>query len=546
MSPKEVIEYIRQFLDIHGRDLNRVDKEMKRLIKKGQQSGDLFLMGAANYYLAATNYRYGGERNTVLFYAIKATAMLDKTTEYLLTARSYNLLGIAYISQGNYQLALEAYNHSYSIIKQHRIKGAVERTLKNNIADCYFQMGDYKLSIKLFSNCLENTIRKFPDDKTSIVIYSINLSDCYKKLGEHQKAKDILLDIRGMIDELDESIWVCYYYSSLAINYYALGEKAKGNECTDKVFEIMHHEVYTYEYNVDVEEISHVLVSFGDFERAKKFADMIRDFSEKTEDTIDRLAACRVLAEYYSKLGDFENSLEIYEELVELYQKRAEEMKAIQLTIHRKISEADREIKCLNRKIKASEESASRDPLTGLLNRSALLSTASEFIEIASEKSEKIGGIFIDIDFFKDCNDTYGHAVGDEIIKEVARRCLEEETPSIKFARYGGDEFFGIIHGHKDENVIAIAQRICQAICRDKIPNENSPGEKHVTLSVGVVNTPITDRSNTIIDIVNYADKALYHAKGSGKNAIYVFDRSRDGDSEDSNPYVRYGYCEKH
>ncbi|MBO4384609.1 MAG: GGDEF domain-containing protein [Clostridia bacterium] len=542
MSPKEAIEYIRKFLDVHGKDLNRVEKEMKSLIKKGQQSGDLFLMGVANYYLAAANYRYGGERNTVLLYAIKATAMLDKTTEYELTARSYNLLGIAYISQNNYQLALEAYNHAYDIVKKHRVKGTIGRTLKNNIADCYFQMGDYKLSIKLFSGCLANTRKNAPEDRTSIAIYSINLSDSYKKLGDHERAKDILLGLRDWIEDLDESIWVCYYFSSLACNYYALGDKANGDVCSDKVFGIMQRDVYTYEYNIDVEEITHVLVCSGDFERAKRFADMIYEYAEKSGNTIDRQVACRVMAEYYSKLGDTARSLEIYEELVELYKQRAEEMKAIQLNIHRKITEADREIKGLNRKIRASEESAMRDPLTRLLNRSALLSTTTEFIEIAEKNSEKIGGIFIDIDFFKQCNDTYGHAVGDEIIKEVARRCAAEESAHIKFARYGGDEFFGIMHGLKDDQVIAIAQRICRTISREQIPNANSPGEKHVTLSVGVINTRVAERSNTIIDIVNYADKALYHAKRTGKDAIYLFDRSRIGEDEESDPYVRFDY----
>ncbi len=232
----------------------------------------------------------------------------------------------------------------------------------------------------------------------------------------------------------------------------------------------------------------------------------------------------------------------MYEILSDLYRRRMEETKKIQLTIHQKIREADKEIRSLNKKIKESEEAASKDPMTKLMNRAALMKTASEFIDTALGENEKVGGIFIDIDFFKECNDTYGHARGDEIIKGVAEVCRKEESESMRFSRYGGDEFFGITHGLSDREIENMAVRICRKILQKNIPNEKNPNGQRLTVSVGLVNASITDRSNTIIDIANYADKALYQAKESGRNAIYFFEFENQDEDGTGSPYKKISF----
>lgn len=87
--------------------------------------------------------------------------------------------------------------------------------------------------------------------------------------------------------------------------------------------------------------------------------------------------------------------------------------------------------------------------------------------------------------------------------------------------RFGGDEFFGITHGLKDEDVIDIAKCICNEIHLKAIPNERSP-YKLLTLSAGVINVVVEENMKTIIDMVKFSDKAMYHAKNSGKNTIYL------------------------
>lgn len=506
-----------------GKELPRFKKETAKLIKKGRETGDFLLIGSVYYYLALASWRCGGERDVVLMYAIKATAMLEQTKEYLMIAKCNNMLGIAYDGQENYQMALECFNKAYAIARRNKNCTLDNRLITlNNIAECYYRMGDFKGSIKIFSRCLDEALRKIQDNHYSVVIYRLNLANCYQKDNDCLKAIEVLDPMEEWIDELTTPMWVCMYYARRACILFELGDVERGDMCVDKSLAFVGEGSDTYEVHKEFEEMAHSLIRIGEFERAGRIADILTDYANKSGHTIDRLIACRVTADLYSKKGELSASLKKYEELNELYDRRTVEIRAMQLTVHKKIEEAGREINKLNRTIKASTEIAMKEPLTGLLNRAALLKTASEFIETAQNKKEKVGAVFVDIDYFKQCNDTYGHPVGDEIIKIVAKACMAEETSFVRFARYGGDEFFGITRGLKNEKVIDIAKRICQRIREANIPNENSPGEKRVTLSVGVVNENITERTNTIIDIVNFADKALYHAKDSGRNSIFM------------------------
>ena len=539
MDTEQAMEKLSRLWTDHGTDLTKLKREIGKLIKQGRETGDFLLLGASYYYLAAANWRIGGERDAVLLNAIKATALLEQTKNYRMIARSNNMLGIAYLGQENYQMALDSYNKTYQIAKKHRSCNVHDRLITlNNIADCYYEMGDYRSSLRVFLRCLDEANRKTPENHINITLYSVNLANNYEKLGNYEEALSVLERISGWVDDVEMKMWVCLYYGRKASILYAMGRISEGNECADKALAIIDGDSDTYEFHKEFEELAHTLIDCGDYERAMIFAKILKDYSDKSGHTIDLLMTCRVMAHYYSKTGDHALALSTYEELNRLYEMRTIETKAMQLTILKKIKEAGREISKLNKTIKASEETASRDPLSGLLNRAALLDTASEYINAAAKKREKVGAVFIDIDHFKECNDTYGHAKGDEVIRTVAAACLAEETSCVRFARYGGDEFFGITHGLKDGAVVDIARRICEKIRSANIPNVKNPNGHIITLSVGLMNSGVTKTTNTIIDIVNCADKALYHAKESGRNAIVLFDfEHRDAEGRIS-PYI--------
>ncbi len=173
-------------------------------------------------------------------------------------------------------------------------------------------------------------------------------------------------------------------------------------------------------------------------------------------------------------------------------------------------------------------EIAQRDTLTKLLNRNALEPTLNRFIERARIELSGVAVLFIDLDHFKNINDTLGHRVGDLMLIEIAsilRRCVRAED---EVARIGGDEFMVIV-GHQRPKAIAheTAQRIIHAL-RDPIRVENQ--RLQVAASIGVAVYP--DHGHTPEALLRSADLAMYKAKDNGKDRFEFFSASLAQHSE--------------
>jgi diguanylate cyclase (GGDEF)-like protein/PAS domain S-box-containing protein len=176
-------------------------------------------------------------------------------------------------------------------------------------------------------------------------------------------------------------------------------------------------------------------------------------------------------------------------------------------------------------KLKESEieYQAYHDPLTGLPNRSLFSDRLKMEISrtARSDNSHKLGVMFLDLDNFKDINDSLGHTVGDDLLQDVAKRLLECVRDVDTVARIGGDEFTVIlpqILGPKE--VVLVAQRILDVF---KEPFEIQEHELFTTASIGISIYP-SDGKDTI-DLLKHADLAMYHAKDLGKNNYAFFAR---------------------
>nr|BFE78440.1 hypothetical protein GCM10020093_010410 [Planobispora longispora] len=156
---------------------------------------------------------------------------------------------------------------------------------------------------------------------------------------------------------------------------------------------------------------------------------------------------------------------------------------------------------------------ATHDPLTGLGNRTLL----GEVLQ-ATPTAPAPALLLLDLDGFKDVNDTYGHPVGDELLTVVARR-LRTLTPDGQIlARLGGDEFAVVLPGADLEQALAAAEEVLAAV---REPYLIDGRELYVTTSIGVL---ADSAAPTASDALRDADLALYAAKAAGKNQIAVFD----------------------
>lgn len=178
---------------------------------------------------------------------------------------------------------------------------------------------------------------------------------------------------------------------------------------------------------------------------------------------------------------------------------------------------ANRILALQNELIHAREElraQAMRDGLTGLWNRTAFLDLFKRELERAHRANGRTGLLLLDLDNFKQVNDTYGHLAGDMVLKEAARR-LRQNVRSYDFVgRYGGEEFFIALPGSGREQLRHRAEAIRTAICSE--PFRTPQGDVPISLSIGVAAAESGEQSAS--DMLAVADVGLYKAKDSGRN----------------------------
>ena len=164
---------------------------------------------------------------------------------------------------------------------------------------------------------------------------------------------------------------------------------------------------------------------------------------------------------------------------------------------------------------------ATRDPLTGCLNRRALLEAFDELVEKAHAEKQGISCFIIDIDHFKKVNDTYGHTIGDRAIQEVAKRLLESTRSTDLVCRYGGEEFCIVLPGMEPDSAIALAERILSRITERA--GRSVREIEGLTLTVSIGADFARGAEANAAKLIDQADKALYEAKRTGRNRAIAY-----------------------
>ena len=163
---------------------------------------------------------------------------------------------------------------------------------------------------------------------------------------------------------------------------------------------------------------------------------------------------------------------------------------------------------------------AMRDPLTGLYNRRFAAPQLAAIAARAREEGTPFAVMVMDLDRFKQVNDVYGHAAGDQVLVETARRLSANLRESDVLARIGGEEFLAILPGSCMTNARLVAERLCQAMDGDPV-RLHSGEALHVTVSIGVaVASDGSGASCGIEHLVEQADLALLESKGAGRNQV--------------------------
>lgn len=163
---------------------------------------------------------------------------------------------------------------------------------------------------------------------------------------------------------------------------------------------------------------------------------------------------------------------------------------------------------------------ANIDELTGLGNRRLVNTVLQDEINRALRTQAELSLILLDVDYFKNYNDSYGHNAGDEVLQKLADIMQRASTRAGEVvARYGGEEFLLLLPGASEESAMRTAMRLRKMIEIERIPHGASGVAQYITVSQGVVTVMPQDTINPT-DLIKQADQALYKAKDAGRNAI--------------------------
>nr|WP_321464901.1 diguanylate cyclase [uncultured Desulfobulbus sp.] len=201
------------------------------------------------------------------------------------------------------------------------------------------------------------------------------------------------------------------------------------------------------------------------------------------------------------------------------YDPRLEESRQFRTmcVLHRLVDTSTREIESINREL---AKLASKDSLTGLANRRLFDETFTREIKRQSRSGTPMSLLLVDIDFFKQFNDLYGHLHGDDCLRGISQLLAKViKRPSDTVARYGGEEFACILPATNHENARKVAEDVRSGIEGLSLPHKGSEVSGHVTVSIGVLT--LSGLAEVLPEeLFNACDALLYKAKQNGRNRI--------------------------
>ena len=175
----------------------------------------------------------------------------------------------------------------------------------------------------------------------------------------------------------------------------------------------------------------------------------------------------------------------------------------------------------LNQQLSSLEEESTRDPLTQLYNRRAFDKIVGAELHRAARSSTKIAFAMIDIDYFKQYNDLYGHIQGDHALKSLAVILQNHFNRAGDFVFRTGGEEFAVLLSDVDEKCLKTFEKLREGLEEKQIVHADSSISEFLTISVGVLVTTPAINTNSL-DLARCADEALYSAKNNGRNRVVV------------------------
>ncbi len=508
-----------------GVDAERTIKSCNELIACGVQTGDSKLLGFAYFYAGETYYCLNDHENFIDCIS-KAVTYLENAREWDLLAKSYNYLGIMASNRQNALVALDYYLNAVNYCRKYHMHK------QENIVNA--NIGSLNLYCKRYAEAqiyLEKVVCEMTKEEMDeryhtfmLCIYS-NLIQCYTGQGNYDQVEltraRIYKEHWKYADELDKlSVWC-----SEARYYHAIKDMEKRNACIDLIQQHTTDRLMMLDIFDDLCEYCNMLLETDKEDAFWSMIDIVDPIVKHSNMSSMQLRVISLKVQYYrihKQSAEYLQEAGLYFELSKLQEKEMQSMMNSVLAMRKNLEMANRKKQEMELQNKRLLEKSQRDALTGLANRYRFNEFSEEAFSRACLNRTNLTFEILDIDYFKEYNDNYGHQKGDECLVQVSSAIKRLADRHGAFcSRYGGDEFVLIYENITGDQAAAYAEELKQNIIDLNMEHRFSKAYPIVTISQGLC-SDVPSADNRIWDYMHSADAMLYLVKKQSRNHYMV------------------------
>ncbi|MBR2066894.1 MAG: GGDEF domain-containing protein [Solobacterium sp.] len=493
---------------------------LSQLYKEAKASKDEALLGFVCFHYADYYYFIYPDYDKFQKYLKQAIKSLLNSDEESLLGSAYNLIAVDAHNSGSYSIAYQYYLIALSLAKKNH-KHALCAAIAANVGRVLVDLENYELADQYFLESLDQ-IQKSEESALKqrywITLNYLRGMNCMF-LHKKREAKKCLSIIEQLVKKSNDKLIHTFRLPYLFLKGRILLEnkKAEGiEEIIQEMISLMKKEVALFDYMEDIYHFTFALLKKGYHKEVQEILQTIAQPIENSNIT-------RVENMYYELKLRYDKAMHHEKDVIEDMQRINDFLKKQEIEQYEhnlraieyssmmvKLRSSQKEAVMENERL---QERADTDALTGLANRYAMNDYLDAAYEKASIEKKSLAIGVIDVDYFKEYNDLYGHQAGDVCLNAIAgslRRIAKQED--IFCARYGGDEFVLIIEDATEDKIKKIADGLREDISSSKILHKGSHIVDYITVTQGYC-SDIPNEKTKLWDFFMEADKALYSLK---------------------------------
>ena len=499
------------------------EKPLNRLKKKAAALQDNALLGFVWYHFADLYYYRAHDYEKFKKSITNAIRELMHAGETELLARAYNFVAIDAANYGSYDIAYSYYMTGLKICES-MPDAVVPGILNTNLGQLFNELGYYKLARHHVRQGIR-IIKKHPEDgKYLRNLINMNFQDgmislAMNRLDDVEKTMRIISRLSSRIPEAEKdslALPLAFIRVRIALEK---NRKKEAERLMDDMVAALVDEIAIYDCIDDIFTFLRYLTDRKLVSLAKRIIDVIHPMIEASGITHIMLQFIEIMVSYYDASGNdrmVNKQLRKQHNLNKQLRLDQRKMHLFSIDLIREVSSLQAEQERILRENSILQVQAETDALTGLPNRHAMNRVMEEVFERAWTNKTNLGVEVLDIDYFKEYNDTYGHQKGDRCLERIADILSESVShdPDLFCARYGGDEFIVIFENKAVEDMQTWAGRLNKQIAAQQLRHRKNLLSDYITISQGIC-WGIPKDKNRLWDYLEIADSALYAIKKS-------------------------------